>query len=76
MAGLVVASLQRQAAVLRHEFAIQNLQYLRNRTLNPEQWFRLANAIRGVADTHLRYAIELAFLSEQAYESRPTNAST
>ena len=67
-AGLVVASLQRQAALLRHEFAIQNLQYLRNRTLNAEQWFRLANAIRGVADTYLRYAIELAFLSEQAYE--------
>lgn len=67
-AGLVVAGLQRQAALLRHEFAIQNLQYLRNRTLNAEQWFRLANAIRGVADTYLRYAIELAFLTEQAYE--------
>ena len=67
-AGLVVAGLQRQAALLRHEFAIENLQYLRNRTLNAEQWFRLANAIRGVADTYLRYAIELAFLSEQAYE--------
>ena len=67
-AGFAVASLQRQAALLRHEFAIQNLQYLRNRTLNAEQWFRLANAIRGVADTYLRYAIELAFLAEQAYE--------
>ena len=54
--------------LLRHEFAIQNLQYLRNQSLNPEQWFRLANAIRTVADTYLRYAIELAFLSEQAYE--------
>ncbi|MCI0419789.1 MAG: hypothetical protein L0312_11290, partial [Acidobacteria bacterium] len=67
-AGFTVASLQRQAALLRHEFALQNLQYLRNRTLNAEQWFRLASAIRGVADTYLRYAIELAFLSEQAYE--------
>jgi hypothetical protein len=67
-AGLVVAGLQRQAALLRHEFAIQNLQYLRKRTLNAEQWFRLANAIRGVADTYLRYAIELAFLAEQGYE--------
>ena len=66
--GLVVASLQRQAALLRHEFAIQNLQYLRNRTLNAEQWFRLADAIRSVADTYLRYAIELSFLAEQAYE--------
>ncbi len=66
--GLVVASLQRQAALLRHEFAIQNLQYLRNRTLNSEQWFRLASAIRSVAETYLRYAIELAFLAEQAYE--------
>ena len=67
-AGFTVSCLQRQAALLRHEFAIQNLQYLRNRTLNAEQWFRLANAIRGVADTYLRYAIELAFLCEQAYE--------
>jgi hypothetical protein len=67
-AALVVAGLQRQAALLRHEFAIQNLQYLRNRTLNAEQWFRLANAIRSVADTYLRYAVELAFLTEQAYE--------
>ena len=66
--GLVVAGLQRQAALLRHEFAIQNLQYLHNRTLNAEQWFRLAHAIRSVADTYLRYAIELAFLTEQAYE--------
>jgi len=67
-AGLIVTSLQRQAALLRHEFAIQNLRYLRNRTLNAEQWFRLANAIRSVADTYLRYAVELAFLTEQAYE--------
>jgi hypothetical protein len=67
-AALVVGGLQRQAALLRHEFAIQNLQYLRSRTLNAEQWFRLANAIRCVADTYLRYAVELAFLTEQAYE--------
>ena len=66
--ALIVAGLQRQAALLRHEFALQNLQYLHNRTLNAEQWFRLANAIRSVADTYLRYAIELAFLAEQAYE--------
>ena len=33
-AGFTVSCLQRQAALLRHEFAIQNLQYLRNRTLN------------------------------------------
>ncbi|MGH8487359.1 MAG: hypothetical protein ACREXS_00400 [Gammaproteobacteria bacterium] len=63
-AGFTVSCLQRQAALLRHESAIQNLKYLRNRTLNAEQWFRLANAIRGVADTYLRYAIELAFLSD------------
>jgi Tc toxin complex TcA C-terminal TcB-binding domain/PKD domain len=67
-AGFTVSCLQRQASLLRHEFAIQNLQYLRSRTLNAEQWFRLANAIRGVADTYLRYAVELAFQSEQAYE--------
>jgi Tc toxin complex TcA C-terminal TcB-binding domain/PKD domain len=67
-AGLVVAGLQRQAALLRHEFALQNLSYLRNRQLNSEQWFRLANSIRGISDTYLRYAIQLAFLAEQAYE--------
>lgn len=67
-AGLVVAGLQRQAALLRHEFALQNLQFMRNRTLNSEQWYRLAGAIRSVSDTYLRYAIEMAFLAEQVYE--------
>jgi hypothetical protein len=67
-AGLVVAGLQRQAALLRHEFALQNLEFLRNRVLNTEQWYRLAAAIRGVSETYLRYSIELAFLAEQAYE--------
>jgi hypothetical protein len=67
-AGLVVAGLQRQAALLRHEFALQNLQFMRNQTLNTEQWYRLAGGIRSVADTYLRYAIEIAFLAEQAYE--------
>jgi peptidoglycan hydrolase-like protein with peptidoglycan-binding domain len=67
-AGLIVAGLQRQAALLRHEFALQNLTFLRNRQLNSEQWFRLANSIRSISDTYLRYAIQLAFLTEQAYE--------
>src|SRR5262249_52502488 len=35
-AGLLVAGMQRAAAVLRHEFALQNLAFLRNRTLNAE----------------------------------------
>lgn len=67
-AGLVIAGLQRQAALLRHEFAVQNLQFSRNRVLNAEQWYRLVTAIRSVSETYLRYAIELAFLAEQAYE--------
>jgi peptidoglycan hydrolase-like protein with peptidoglycan-binding domain len=67
-AGLVVAGLQRQAALLRHEFAIQNLAFLRNRILSSEQWFRLAASIRSISETYLRYAIEIAFLAEQAYE--------
>jgi hypothetical protein len=66
-AGLVVAGLQRQAGLLRHEFALQNLQFIRNQTLNTEQWYRLAGAIRSVSDTYLRYAIEMAFLSQQSY---------
>src|SRR5207245_7158210 len=66
-AVLIVAGLQRQAAILRHEFAIQNLNYLRNQTLNADQWFRIANGIRSVSDTYLRYAMELAFLAQQAY---------
>jgi hypothetical protein len=65
--GQVVAGLQLQAALLRREFALQSLQFLRNRVLNSEQWYRLAGAIRGVADTYLRYAIEMAFLAQQAY---------
>lgn len=67
-AGLLVAGLQRQAALLRHEFAIQNLQFLRHRVLSAEQWYRLVVAIQSVSETYLRYAIELAFLAEQAYE--------
>jgi hypothetical protein len=67
-AGLLVAGMQRAAAVLRHEFALQNLTFLRNRTLNAELWYRLSGALRSVADTYLRYGIELAFLAEQAYE--------
>ena len=67
-AGLVVAGLQRQAALLRHEFAVQNLEFLRDRVLNSEQWYRLVAAIRSVSETYLRYSVELAFLAEQAYE--------
>lgn len=67
-AGLQVAGLQRAAAVLRHEFALQNLTWLRNRTLNSELWYRLSSSIRAVADTYLRYGVEMAFLAEQAYE--------
>jgi hypothetical protein len=67
-AAVTVANLQRQAAVLRHEFAVETAAYLANRVLNAEQWFRLANSIRFIADTYLRYAVEIAFLAEQAYE--------
>jgi hypothetical protein len=67
-AAVTVANLQRQAALLRHEFAVETAAYLVNRKLNAEQWFRLANGIRVVAETYLRYAIEIAFLAEQAYE--------
>ncbi|MEJ7608475.1 MAG: hypothetical protein WKF37_19945 [Bryobacteraceae bacterium] len=67
-AGLLVAGMQRAGAVLRHEFALHNLTFLRNRTLNAELWYRLSAAIRSVADTYLRYSIEMAFLAEQAYE--------
>jgi peptidoglycan hydrolase-like protein with peptidoglycan-binding domain len=66
-AGLVVAGMQRQAALLRHEFALQNLQFMRGQILNTEQWYRMANAIRNVGDIYLRYAIQTAFLAQQAY---------
>ena len=67
-AAVIVANLQRQSAILRREFAVETAAYLANRILNAEQWFRLANSIRSVADTYLRYAVEIAFLTEQAYE--------
>jgi hypothetical protein len=67
-AAVKVAKLQYDAALLQHEFAVENAAYLANRVLNAEQWFRLANSIRSVADTYLRYAVEVAFLAEQAYE--------
>jgi hypothetical protein len=66
--GLIVAGMQRAAALLRHEFALQNLVFLRNRVLSAEQWYRLVAAIRSVSETYLRYSVELAFLAEQAYE--------
>jgi hypothetical protein len=66
-AGLIVAGLQRQVALLRHEVALHNLQFMRNRALNTEQWYRLASAIRNVSETYLRYAIETAFLAQQTY---------
>ena len=47
---------------------MENLNYLRSKRLNADQWYRLANAIRGVSDTYLHYAIEVAFLAQQAYE--------
>ena len=56
--SLEVAGLELQAAIMRHEFAVENLDYLRNQTLNSEQWFRLANAIRGVSDSYLHDAME------------------
>lgn len=68
LAAVTVANLQRQAALLRHELAVETVAYLMNRKLNAEQWFRLASAIRAIAETYLRYAIEIAFLAEQAYE--------
>ena len=67
-AGLVVAAMQRATAILRHEFAVQSLAYMRNRTLNAELRYRFAHLIRGVGETYLRYAVELSFLAEQAYE--------
>jgi peptidoglycan hydrolase-like protein with peptidoglycan-binding domain len=66
-ASQTVVGLQRQASLLRHEFALQSLRFMRNRALNTEQWYRLAGAIRSVGDTYLRYAIETAFLAQQAY---------
>jgi hypothetical protein len=50
----IVAGLQRQAALLRHEFAIQNLEFLRNRVLSAEQWYRLVAASRIGTQVHLR----------------------
>jgi hypothetical protein len=67
-ARLRVAILQHGVAVMRHDFAVQSLFYLRNRTLTAEMWYRLAHLIRSVADTYLRYAVEVSFLAEQAYE--------
>ena len=65
---MTVAKLQHEAALLRHQFAVETATYLADRVLNDEQWFRLANSIRSIADTYLRYAVEIAFLAEQAYE--------
>lgn len=66
--GVVVASLEHATALLRHDFAVQNLDYLRSgRLLNSDMWFRLAEAMRQLARTALDRAIETAFLAQQAY---------
>jgi hypothetical protein len=67
-AAVEVASLTRLVALMRHEAALQMLAFLRNRTLNAELWYRLADAVRSVAATYLERAVELAFLAERALE--------
>lgn len=67
-ASVDVAALQRVVALMRHEFALQTLEFQRNRTLTSELWYRLTNEIKGVAETYLKYGVELAFLAEQAFE--------
>jgi hypothetical protein len=67
-ATLQIAALQQTAALMRHDFAVQNIAFLRDRTLNAELWYRLAQLVRGVGRTYLRYAVEIAYLAEQAYE--------
>lgn len=66
--GVIVSTLQHAAALLRHDFAVENLAFVRERTLNAELWYRLALLVRGISQTYLRHAIEVAFLAEQAYE--------
>lgn len=68
IARLEVAVCQMGVALLRHDFAVQVLDFHRRRTLNSENWFRLAFMIRAIADNYLRYAVEVAYLTEQAYE--------
>lgn len=67
-AGVDVAVLQRVVALMRHDFAIQTVEFMKNRTLTSEHWYRLTSEIKGVADTYLKYGVELAFLAEQAFE--------
>jgi hypothetical protein len=66
--GFVVAGLQRAAATLRHDHAVEVLTFLRERSLNAEQWYRLSQLVKDVGLWYLRHANELAFLAEQAYE--------
>ena len=67
-AGALVSALEWAGDLMNHEFSQQNYDYLRRRQLNSEQWYRIAHGIRFVADRYLRYAVEMAFLAEQAYE--------
>lgn len=67
-ASVDVAALQRVVAMMRHDFSLQTMEFIKNRTLNAEHWYRLTNEIKGVADTYLKYGVELAFLAEQAFE--------
>ena len=66
--GVSVAAWQRIAAIMRHEFAVDTLEFLQNRTLNTELWYRLSNSLKEIAKSYMKYSVELAFLAEQAYE--------
>ncbi|HEX3030367.1 MAG TPA: PKD domain-containing protein, partial [Clostridia bacterium] len=67
-AALVVSQLQRTAAIFRHENAVHNLYFMRGRNLNQEKWYRLVQTMYTLSRNYMRYAVELAFLAEQAYE--------
>lgn len=67
-AGALVSAMEWSVDLMNHDFSQQNYDYLLRRQLNSEQWYRIAHGIRCVADRYLGYAVEMAFLAEQACE--------
>jgi hypothetical protein len=62
-----MAQLGVQLATIRRDGTRELLDYVEDRILDEDTWFRLANSMRDVATDYLYMAIEAAFVMQRAY---------
>jgi tetratricopeptide (TPR) repeat protein len=67
-AQLAAAQAQQQITTLRRQQAEQQLALFDSQEFTPDLWNRLANAIKGIAQSYLQQAIVIAQLMEQSFE--------